>query len=151
MSDLFEIREVLEADAARMAAQKATKEDIERIRDNVERSEQAVNQFEEGKADGETVFSAFSNCHLAIAQSTHNKFFVQFMDSIRQSAKSLHMIGYSNNPNLIANLREAAANHRSVYDAIAAHDSEKAYTLMQGHLFTFQEEIEGLKGSSTTV
>lgn len=147
MKDLFEIREIMEADAAKLAAIKATDEDLKTLYEMGRLCETAVKEFEAGNVSGEEVFAAFNNWHISVAQCTHNKFFMQFMDSIRQSARTYHLMGYQDNPTILAKLKDSVEKHNAVNNAIAQHDAEKAYAMMQEHLTWFENELESLQNS----
>ena len=131
-SDLLEIRFLLEPSIAARAASYSNAEDIKRIRglcDEVERL------LEEGKDHTEKDVEF----HTAIGMSSKNMVMPRLIPIINSSIP------------LFINLtksvlrRETIDTHREITEAIAAHDSTRAYDAMYLHLVYNRRLIESLK------
>lgn len=131
-SDLLEIRFLLEPSIAARAASYSNEEDIKRIRglcDEVERL------LEEGKDHTEKDVEF----HTAIGMSSKNMVMPRLIPIINSSIP------------LFINLtksvlrRETIDTHREITEAIAAHDSTRAYDAMYLHLVYNRRLIESLK------
>lgn len=127
VTDLFEIRSVLESWAAAAAAQHATAREIEKMKTCLAELAQASAHKKSSKELNRSL-------HTLIAQSTHNLFFVHIMDTIsdwiRQLTENIHT-QLSNHPEMI---HEFLAQHAKIVAAIENRDSACAYKCMQTHL-----------------
>lgn len=122
--DWVELREILEPEAAAMAARSATAEDVARLAALVDRIEQP---FEPNDVAAHSVVD--SEFHAAIAIATHNGLIAAIMAAL-QTANCSFIRAQTET----VWLPEGAASHRPVYAAIAAHDPGRARAAMKDHL-----------------
>ena len=117
--DFMEFRQTNEREIAKLACQRATEEDLERLRSSVERLERDATDFQ---ADVEF--------HINLAMASHNIIFATTMGYVQ---------------NLIMELRtrfferkeyhgKTAEAHRRIYEAVLARDEELAAYEMGRHL-----------------
>ena len=133
--DLLEVRFMIEPQMARMAAQKATDEQVARIKELCDESERLAESGDDYSA-ADTAF------HNAIAESCGNLVVPRLMGVLKASVPLfIDVTGRK----LVA---ETIRTHRGVADAIAAHDAGTAYDAMYLHLvynrnIIAQESMEG--------
>jgi DNA-binding GntR family transcriptional regulator len=120
--DTMRLREVLETEGLRMAARRATKDDIKDLQTIVARGTRASAR---GDRAGMTLLGDLF--HTRIAEATHdallNKFLIQLYKEVRW-----HSIGI---PKL--NQDEAWVQHDAIVKAIASGDSDRAAAALKPH------------------
>jgi DNA-binding FadR family transcriptional regulator len=126
MEQLFELRCVLETQAAGLAAERRNESDLEKIRESLDRMS-GEERWEEGSIDADLAF------HRQIASATKNDFIHTFIcficEQIRQSIYHARLI--NSLPSLVeTNLAE----HERIYDALAAGHAKKAREAMRTHI-----------------
>ncbi|MCW1970445.1 MAG: FadR family transcriptional regulator [Anaerolineae bacterium] len=121
LRELFELREIIESEAAARAAQRATPEQIERMRRWAnEIATAAQRKDREGLAQADVEF------HRQIVIATGNEVLLDVIDSI---APSLHDMRYASTDSL-----ELLPGQRLILNAIEQKDSEAARKAMLSHL-----------------
>ncbi|WP_147804406.1 FadR/GntR family transcriptional regulator [Alkalicoccus halolimnae] len=127
MLDLFEVRKIIEAGTAELAALKRTGQNLQEIRDALTDMETASEE-----SVGEAADVSF---HLAVAASTQNKTMVQMMeqlaDTLRRTMFEARRVWLFSEKKSLNRLFE---EHMHIYEAIAASDPEAARTAMLAHL-----------------
>jgi GntR family transcriptional repressor for pyruvate dehydrogenase complex len=118
---LVEAREMLESRAAALAAERATREDIQALRAAVERMEAAQDPLEYVRND-----LAF---HLALARASHNPVIEVMFGSIAPMIVAI-MIRSSGDPTV---RRGSGSLHREAYEAILVRDGDLAAELLRQH------------------
>ena len=123
MAELYVVRSELEGLAARLAAQHATQEEIDVLREMIVEDRRLVdNPTEPSRAN--------RRFHRSIHLASHNRYLVQQLDLVYRSmalmaTTSLAAEGRS----------EIALNeHDTIVDAIAARDEDSAYTALKSHI-----------------
>jgi GntR family transcriptional repressor for pyruvate dehydrogenase complex len=130
IDNIVEVREALEVKAARLAAVRATPEEIERIgvfREFLEIEGRDV----ERETDLDLQF------HRAIADASHNKLLSRLMLSLQNVL--CQYIAIANQ--MTERLETTIAEHQAIYEAIAAGDSAAAEQAMMEHLALGQQWI----------
>ncbi len=120
---IVEVREGLEAKAARLAAERATPEEIERI----EVFRQLL-EIEGRDIERETDLDL--EFHHAVANASHNELLRRLMLSLQKILRQY--IALSNQ--MTDRLETTVAEHQAIYDAIAAGDPDAAEYAMINHL-----------------
>ena len=123
LSDIFEVRHLLEPQIAALAAERATPEDIQSMARTLEEQAGQIERGETG-VEGDTEF------HFAMARATHNQALVRVMstiaDVVRQSRdQSLQTPGRP---------RRSLASHRRILEMITRGEAEAARPAMVHHL-----------------
>jgi GntR family transcriptional repressor for pyruvate dehydrogenase complex len=122
--DLVTFREMLEPSISALAAEHATPEELVVIKEFAEQTKEA---FEEGDLDG--CVAADAGFHTALAQATHNELVIAAATAIQSLLKS----------SMDAQVRvrrdpKGILSHWPIYDAVAAHDPERARAAMEEHM-----------------
>lgn len=123
VQEVIEARIVLEQTIVGYAAERATKEDIAAIRDQ-------LNQLQKVIPSGKKIIQADFGFHKALARACHNGILERFFDEIQQQVKSW-MTQKSLVPGAYARVFE---EHAAVLAAIEQRDAEQAKAAMQAHL-----------------
>jgi len=123
---LLEVRQSLEAQAAYLAAKRATKSDLEDIHSALVWLEQAVENKNIG-ADEDLSF------HLAIGRASHNAMIVDLLNLI--SDRFLEALKETRTELMKRNkVNIYMKEHRNIYNVIVEGDAEKASELMKLHM-----------------
>ena len=136
---IFEVREALEVKTARLAAERATAEEIERIA--VFRQLQAI-----AGRDIERETELDLSFHQAIADASHNVLLAQLMSSLQVMLRQYVMLSNE----MTDRLETTIAEHSAIYEAIVARDADAAGQAMLDHLIISKEWIlHGFDGWQT--
>lgn len=138
VSLIIEVREGLEVKAARLAATRATPEDIEMIRTYGQLEHSAS-----GDIDRQT--ESDLKFHYAIVEAAHNELLTALMVSLRDILHQYILAANRMNDTLQSALEE----HQPICDAIAAHDADAAEQAMTRHLALSQQWILRAHGQAT--
>lgn len=123
---LFELRGILETEAAGLAAERRSAGDVEEIRRAVQRMSGAE-RWEDGSIDADLVF------HRTIARATGNPYIYTFVCFIcDQIRRSIHLARYTNRLHELVEIN--VAEHVAIYEAIAAGDVAAARAAMHQHI-----------------
>lgn len=136
--DCMEFRAVVESAAAGLAAQRASKVDLEAITKTFEAMKAA---HESGDVDA--IAKTDGDFHFAIYAAGHNTMLLQVMRSLESILRSNV---YLNRKNLYEHRREREeqlAEHQAIYDAILARDARAAEDAARRHMVsTMQTQRE---------
>lgn len=134
--DMFEIRRLFEISTAKLAAERATNEEIERLGADWERMKERINVQDSER--GEEYDLDF---HYTIAEATHNALLIklfrtlseEFSRSVSVARKRLYVDAL--------NPQKIVEQHRRIYRAIKDHDPEAAALAMLQHLSYAEREL----------
>ena len=118
-TELVEAREVLECALARLAAQRATDEQVQSLRAAVE--EMALNT-----RDAERYLEADLAFHMTLAAAAHNRVLLRAMHAIRSMLRREIQVGLERELAEEGELKRGLMWHAGLADAIAAHDAPRA-------------------------
>ena len=134
--DMFEIRRIFETATARMAAERATEDEIARIYYNYQKMEESISFKDSEK--GEEYDALF---HYSIAEATRNGLLIRLYRTIAEDfARAIstargQLYTYENNPQLIMD------QHKEIYKAIRSRNPWKASQAMLEHVTFAEEEL----------
>ena len=124
--EILDAREMIEVEAARAAAERATEQDLLNLSHELERMRLGAQQM-----DIPEYLSADMEFHRRIAEASHNAIIWQFvsnladlLEEVLQEAKFDEMPAQA----------EGGASHQDVYRAIAGRDKQAAARLMGRHI-----------------
>lgn len=135
---MLELRISLESESAGLAAQRSTPEDLTRMR-------KALSEIETASHAGNDTVAADLLFHVAIAQATGNRYFVDILAQIgttlipRDSIDSA-TVAQAGPKDYISLVN---IEHQSIVDAIARHDVDGARAAMRMHLLKSRERLRG--------
>jgi GntR family transcriptional regulator, galactonate operon transcriptional repressor len=128
--DLVELRELIEPIAARLAASRASEEDIERM-------EKAWLQMESGVDDLETYYAGDVAFHLSVLAACHNQI-MQRLDGIIGTVLSL---SFALQKDTLEGPHEGLDAHYLIIDRIRARDRRGAERAMRAVIGRAKDEI----------
>ena len=140
--NLFEARMAVEATAARLAAQNAAVEDVERLSGLLSEMEAAIPPYVRGEKQLSDMLALDDLFHLQCAAASHNQFYIQFVNIVHTAGTDLGLYEavYGTDRE---KYYESAADHRKVLDAIAAGDGFTAEEAMTAHIRAIRANTEG--------
>jgi GntR family transcriptional regulator, transcriptional repressor for pyruvate dehydrogenase complex len=118
-----ELRRILELEALRMACQRRTDVDLEKLAGILEKSEQLLKK-------GQSLAKIDPEFHMTIVAATQNDVFLRFINVFYLMSRKRREI-YFANPG--QNLR-SHAQHKQLYKAILERDPEKGERILRNHL-----------------
>lgn len=123
VQDLTEARLLIEPNVAKLAAERASVDDLKRIEETIRQYEEAVNKRSERRF-------ADMNFHISLAEASKNSAMVLMI-------RGLMLILYKSVRNLdlsMENRRKVIKGHKDVFEAVKARDSEAAFQSMAEHV-----------------
>ena len=140
LADIFELRKLIEPHIAALAAERATKKDIERMKGILEKQREAVNR-------GETGVEADAQLHFAISQATQNQALEKLVSGL------MEILSHSREESLqTADRRRASIeSHRKIVSAIEQHDQARAQDVMVHHIEQVEENVLSSKKPKTII
>lgn len=127
---ISEVREVLEPEAARLAAQRAT----EREREEVGR---LLAELDGGPRDGRELMALDERIHRAVYRCAHNDLLEATLDQYYVLGLRIWMIALDRAHELDAAVQE----HRALLEAIRDADPERAAATMRAHVQDFEQAM----------
>jgi DNA-binding FadR family transcriptional regulator len=123
---LFELRSILETEAARLAAARRTAQQLAAIKAHLNRMG-GEEKWEEGSIDADLAF------HREIARATGNSYIHSFISFVCEQIRQTIYIARSTNP-LHDLVRVNVAEHVRIFEALRDRDSEGAASAMRAHI-----------------
>ncbi len=133
---LLEFRISIETEASALASQRRNAENLEEMQD-------AMDAFSNAIEAGRDAVQADFRFHQAIARATHNKHFQDLMHSLGTGAiprGRLQSTLPADDKRLVY-LRRVHQEHESIFNAIAAQDTEAARAAMRTHLSNSRDRL----------
>ena len=135
---LLEMREVIEQQAACMAAERHTEQELRAI-------ELALNDFKRCTLDEGLIGHREDYLfHRAIMQASHNPFFVQILDNMHELYLGVLVYSLSKNLGRQDEHQRVIDEHQRVFMAIKARDPAAATAAMQNHLSNVRGKLRRL-------
>ncbi|MMZ41313.1 HTH-type transcriptional regulator LutR [compost metagenome] len=135
---LLEMREVIEQQAASMAAERHTEQELRAI-------ELALNDFKRCTLDEGLIGHREDYLfHRAIMQASHNPFFVQILDNMHELYLGVLVYSLSKNLGRQDERQRVIDEHQRVFMAIKARDPAAATAAMQNHLSNVRGKLRRL-------
>lgn len=128
LQNVMEVRRIIEAEATKLAAERASVEEIERIRSIHHEMTNTITS--ETRSSDEDFILSDLRFHMAILEACGNELIVQIGHTMRQALVTAR----KNDRYDIEAQKAILPSHSMILDAIADHDPVKAYTLAQEHI-----------------
>lgn len=133
-AEMLEVRRALECEAAYLAANRATQDDLEMITGYLESMKHALTEEQGAKAD--------AGFHLTVVRSSKNQMLIQAVDGIAtQMEKNIEMTRRQRFVSDASRYQTTCNEHKAIYHAIKDKRQEEAKQLMLRHLNQAYEEI----------
>jgi GntR family transcriptional repressor for pyruvate dehydrogenase complex len=122
--ELMELREILECNAVKLAAERANSEDIRRIKE-------ALKRMQDCKADFKKFYAPDFDFHVAIAEATHNE---MICETMKQIIEKSHESYEKFMPDRLCPPEQAILTAKQIVSCIEDREAEKASQCMKAHL-----------------
>lgn len=116
---ILEARFIVEVENARLAALRATEEDIRVL-------EACTKKITDKSSSEPIIRKSATEFHKLVAKATHNPFLEDFFNAMIEV--------FLNDPRSVSTLSESASSHQCVLDKIREHDADGAAEEMRRHL-----------------
>jgi len=133
MIEIVEARTLLEGEMAKMAAERATEDDLRRIAG-------ILDEMERQTANIEQSLTLNAEFHLAIAQAAHNNVLLKMLQSVRDYLED-RLRELSQTPD---GMRKSLSDHRHIYECIQSGDGKCAADAMREHLSSVRRQVEAM-------
>lgn len=137
IEELIEARELLGLSIVAMAAERASAEQIARLREAVERMQAAV-------SDADLYPEADVGFHLALAEAAGNRFLVKAVEDIRELLRRDIELSAGAGIRRFGSLQYSVDSHRALVDAIEAGDPDAARRVLFDIMSRHHEFVIGL-------
>ncbi len=124
-NDYLEVRTAIETLSVRLAAERASEEEINELR-TIQKSFVEAHYMQEVSR----LVILDENFHIAIAKCTKNKFLINIQEELTENFRPYRITTFAS-PNNYAN---AISVHENIINSIVARDAEKAAELMHLHI-----------------
>ncbi len=132
-AELFEVRRVLEGEAAALAASRRTKTQVNRIAETID-------EMTKGLGSEERFIGADLRFHMLLAEATRNRLILHLMNAIRAL---LHR-SLSSSYHIPGSPERAIEMHHLILDAVAQRRPEEARQRMQEHVARVERDIRSV-------
>jgi DNA-binding GntR family transcriptional regulator len=131
LARLCEVRAVLEPEAARLAAERATKLDLEEINALIEEL------FDPRRRDDRALIHLDERIHRTIYRTSHNQLLEETLEWYYTHALRIWMLALDRT----RTLQSAVLEHHELLDAVARGKGERAAALMRAHVEHFEQAM----------
>jgi GntR family transcriptional repressor for pyruvate dehydrogenase complex len=133
-AQLFEVRRMIEAEAAALAAGRRTPRELQALHDATDAMEQALERVD-------AYLAADIRFHAAVAEATRNRLIRHLMEGIRERLEEMFgaVYRYPVGP------ERSVAQHRRIAEAIGNRDATLARSLMIEHIERVEHELAALQ------
>lgn len=134
IADLFELRRILDCEAAALAAERRSDEHLAEMDSAGTAMELSLRH--DGRSDD--FIDADLRFHLAVAEATGNRLVLHSMQAVRDMVRRALLTVFV----IPGSPERAVVEHRAIQAAIAAHDADRARQEMFVHLARVQSDVE---------
>lgn len=137
LEQLSEMRLALEGLSSRLAAQRATPDDIVVLEALRKEQASAAAETAEPAEDSRHLFDVDHRFHQAIAQAAHNKYLAEGLERLFGLSQRLWCLALPR----LGFLSSAVESHLELVEAIKARDADQAEVLMRNHVGDFYARV----------
>jgi DNA-binding GntR family transcriptional regulator len=132
LQKIFEVRLELEVHAARLAARRATPEQISEMESLFADADSIIQQ-----GDHRQLIQLDHQAHRLLAQAAQNEFLEEALERLYNHVLRL----WYSSLHKVTRLREAVEEHRHIIEAVKVRNGERAAEVMRAHIEAFQREF----------
>jgi len=130
--DLIEFREMIESELAKLAAERATESNIEKIKE-------ALFKMKENASDISKLTYYDTKFHMEIAYASNNKLLIHTMKNVEAAFSEGVYNAFQ--VDTTANIEQAIIYHTNILNAIEQRDAAKAQELMRMHIRSVKSRL----------
>jgi GntR family transcriptional repressor for pyruvate dehydrogenase complex len=127
VSHLFEVRQMIETQAVRLAAARCDEIDLQRLR-------QLNQEFEKSLHSGDLAFQANTQFHLGIVKTAKNPILTEIMCTILTATMEVYVAVRHRSLSNITNLQQFVGEHERIINAMAEQEPDLAAKLLVKHI-----------------
>lgn len=132
--EVYEVREVLEPFAARLACQRASARDLSALESIQRRHERSYPQ------DLRVAFRSNMELHTGLARACGNRLVLRFLESVWHQDANIRVFAFQmRDPAIVAGMVQ---EHREIVEAFKARDGARVEELLRSHIRAAYEELE---------
>ncbi len=134
LQKIFEVRVVLEGLCARLAAERATDEQLAEMEALLDRLETISND------DVASLMESDNRFHELLYRAADNEFLSKMLERLYAPSLRLWYLVLER----LHDVKDAIEQHREIVDAVRVGDGDRAKALVQQHVLEFQREIKSV-------
>ena len=134
MAHLFEVRRIIETQAACLAAERRTEADLKRLRE-------LNREYEANLSNDDIAFDANMRFHLAIVETAKNPILTDILGPLLTATVEVYAKARQSSLSKTTNLNRFVAEHEQIIKAIAQQDTELATKLSTNHIDQAQKRV----------
>lgn len=131
---LFEVRQIIETQAARLAALRRAEADLQRLRE-------LNRQYEAGLRGGDLALEANIHFHLGIVETAKNPLLSTIMCTLLTAAIEVYAAARHRSLSNVANLLRFVNEHEQIIEAIAQQDPDLTAGLLTKHITDARQRV----------
>jgi GntR family transcriptional repressor for pyruvate dehydrogenase complex len=135
VTHLFEVRQIIETQAARLAALRRDEADLKRL-------EVLNQQFKAELYDGDMAFEANTRFHLCIVETAKNPILTQIMSTVLMATIEVYMSARHQSLSHVRNLFRFVDEHQQIIEAIAQQNPDLAASLLAKDIGDARRRVE---------
>ncbi len=136
LQKIFEVRLELEIHAARLAARRATPEQVAEMESLFADADSIIQ-----RGDHRQLIHLDHEAHRLLAHAAQNEFLEEALERLYNHVLRL----WYSSLHKVSRLREAVEEHRHIIAAVKAHDENRAAEVMRAHITGFQAEFTSIR------
>lgn len=137
--ELLEMRVIIEANAAGLAAKRRTNEELKHIEKTLSLLSRTV---EDNHIVGDQADVQF---HKEIMKASHNSFLIQVMENIDDLYRKSIAYSLKKNVGIIEKRQQVYHEHKKIYEAIRDQNADEASNAMKEHLQNAMKKLKALE------
>ena len=134
LQKIFELRMVLEGFCARLAAQRATPRQLAEMETVIRELDAVRNE------DAQALLAIDERFHTLLYQAAGNQFLADSLEHLQALGFRIFYLVL----NRLGSVRWAVEQHREIIEVLQARDGARAESLLQQHIYQFQQEIKAV-------
>jgi GntR family transcriptional repressor for pyruvate dehydrogenase complex len=131
----FEVRRIIETQAVRLAAERRTEADLERL-------QELNRQFASGLQASDLAFDANMEFHLGIVETAKNPLLTEIMGTILTATVEVYALARRQSLASSSNLSKFVNEHEQIISAIAQQNPDLAASLLGRHIDDARKRVE---------
>ncbi len=139
--EMFEVRRTFETATARLAAERASKEEASRIEAAVQSMQEGLSLRDSEKGEGFDI-----QFHYAIAEATHNGLLIKLFRTVSEDFSRAVSVARRQLYSSAGNPQKIVDQHRRIYEAIKRRAPDLAARRMKEHLIYAERELRRRMG-----
>ena len=139
MMDMYEIRMEVESLAARRAAERITDAELKEMRNILD-----LQQFYAGKGGADSsnqIRNLDSQFHDLLYRCSGSKIYYNVLHSLHKKITKFRMASVSRQ----SRAKKSIEEHEAIYEALAAHDGDRAYAAAVQHMNNARDSMAGME------